>query len=158
MMSTAEIIGELLKAKGLSLATVESATGGLIAKLLTDVPGSSEYFRGGIVSYHNDIKINVVGVKAGTIDGEGAVSGEVAAEMADGGRRLLGADICLSDTGIAGPGGGSVEKPVGLCYLGLSHAKGTFTKKRLFQGDREAIRQAAATAALDWLKDMLEQS
>jgi nicotinamide-nucleotide amidase len=158
MNNTAVIIGELLKRKGLSLATVESATGGLIAKLLTDVPGSSEYFRGSVVSYHNDAKINVVGVKADTVALFGAVSAEVAAEMADGGRRLLDADICLSDTGIAGPGGGSTEKPVGLFYLGLSQAKGTLTRKHLFQGDREAIRLAAAMAALDRLKDILEQA
>jgi nicotinamide-nucleotide amidase len=156
-MNTSERIGALLKAKGLSLATVESVTGGLIAKLLTDVPGSSEYFKGSIVSYSNDVKTNVVGVKTGTLSRFGAVSAEVAAEMADGGRHLLDADICLSDTGIAGPGGGSVEKPVGLCYLGLARPNGVTTQKHLFPGDREAIRLAAAMASLAWLKDTLEQ-
>ncbi len=150
-----EDIATRLRNLGLTLGTVESATGGLIAHLVTNVPGSSHFFRGSVIAYSNEIKTGVVGVNRGTIDLHGAVSAEVAREMAAGGRRLLGVDICLADTGVAGPDGGGPEKPVGLFYLGFACDGGTFSRRYLFDGDRLTNKQAAAEAALTWLDEFL---
>lgn len=155
MENLAEEIGDLLRKQKLSLGAVESATGGLISHLITFISGSSEYFKGSIVSYSNEIKIQVVGVKKETLDKYGAVSAQVAAEMAEGGRKVLGVDICISDTGIAGPTGATPGKPLGLFYLGLSHKDGSFNRKYLFKGDRENNKEEAAIAALNWLKTYL---
>ncbi|GAI70417.1 unnamed protein product, partial [marine sediment metagenome] len=114
-------VGNLLRQKGLTLGIVESATGGLISHLITDIPGSSDYYKGSVTAYSNEVKIKVVGVKADTINKYGAVSYQVAEEMAQGGRKILATDICLADTGIAGPSGATPGKPVGLFYIGLSH-------------------------------------
>lgn len=148
-------IGDLLRRKGLTLGTVESATGGLISHRITNISGSSDYYKGSITAYSNEIKIKVVGVKADTIERYGAVSSQVAAEMARGGRKVLAVDICLADTGIAGPGGGTPEKPVGLFYLGLSHRDKASSRKHLFQGSRLQNKQMAAETALSWLKKYL---
>lgn len=148
-------IGTLLRREGLTLGVVESATGGLISHLITDVPGSSDYYRGSVTAYSNDVKVNVVGVSAETLKRYGAVSAQVAEEMAQGGRKLLGADICLADTGIAGPAGGTDEKPVGLFYLGLSHSDGTSSRRHVFSGNREENKHLATEAALDWLREYL---
>jgi PncC family amidohydrolase len=150
-------VGKLLHRQHLSLGTVESATGGLIAHRITDVSGSSEYFSGSVTAYSNEVKIRVVGVNKETIAQHGAVSPEVALEMADGGRKLLGVDICIADTGIAGPTGGSPAKPVGLFYLGLSHTGGTLSRQFMFYGDRWQNKKSAAEAALKWLKDYLSK-
>ena len=155
MASLEEKIGNLLRQKGLTLGVVESATGGLISHRLTNVPGSSDYYKGSVTAYSNEAKVSVVGVKKETIDQYGAVSSQVAEEMADGGRKVLAVDICLADTGIAGPGGATSGKPVGLFYLGLSHQGGTYSRKHNFQGDREQNKQSAAEAALGWLKEYL---
>jgi nicotinamide-nucleotide amidase len=152
----AEII-DTMREKKLTLGTVESATGGLIAHLITNVPGSSDVFQGSIVSYSNTIKMNVVGVKKTTLEKYGAVSSQVAAEMAEGGRKALGTDICVVDTGIAGPGGATPGKPVGLFYLGLSTKDGTVTQKHLFTGSREENKQQAAQTALMWVLDYLKK-
>ena len=133
MIPLAEEIGRLLKIHHLTLGTVESATGGLISHMVTDIPGSSEYFQGSIVSYSNDVKMSVVGVRKESLEKYGAVSAQVAEEMAAGGRRVLGVDICVADTGIAGPGGATETKPVGLFYIGLSHPRGTFHRRHVFQ-------------------------
>ncbi len=148
-------IGDLLRRKGLTLGTVESATSGLISHRITNISGSSDYYKGSITAYSNEIKIKVVGVKADTIECYGAVSSQVAAEMAQGGRKVLAVDICLADTGIAGPGGGTPEKPVGLFYLGLSYRDKTSSRKHLFQGSRLQNKQMAAETALSWLKEYL---
>ncbi len=148
-------IGNLLRRKGLTLGVVESATGGLISHLITNVPGSSDYYKGSITAYSNEAKIAVVGVKEETIDKYGVVSAQVAEEMAQGGREILAADICLADTGIAGPSGATQGKPTGLFYLGLSHKAGTLSQKHNFQGDREQNKLEAASAALDWLREYL---
>ena len=155
MISLEQEVGELLRTKGLTLGVVESASGGLLSHLITNVPGSSDYYQGSITAYSNEIKIKVVGVRKETIKKYGAVSHEVAREMARGGRRVLDTDICLADTGIAGPGGASPEKPVGLFYLGLSYEAGTEGRKHTFSGDREQKKLAAAQAALVWLKEYL---
>jgi len=148
-------IGDLLRQKGLTLGVVESATGGLISHLITNIPGSSDYYKGSVTAYSNEAKIKVVGVKEDTIKKYGAVSHQVAEEMAQGGRRALDVDICLADTGIAGPGGATPGKPVGLFYIGLSHQAGTHSQKHLFQGDREQNKRDAAEAVLAWLKEYL---
>ena len=148
-------VGNLLRQKGLTLGMVESATGGLISHRITNVPGSSDYYRGSVTAYSNEVKIKVVGVKEETINKYGAVSHQVAEEMAQGGRKVLGADICLADTGIAGPGGATPEKPVGLFYIGLSHRAGTYSRQYNFRGDREQNKLDAAEAALTWLREYL---
>lgn len=148
-------IGELLKRKGLMLGTVESATGGLISHLVTNVPGSSDYFRGSVVAYANETKISVIGVKAATLEKYGSVSPQVAEEMAAEGKEVLNVDICLADTGIAGPGGATPGKAVGLFYLGMANRDGVFSQKHEFNGSREQNKKSAAEAALGWLKEYL---
>ena len=148
-------IGDLLRREGLTLGAVESATGGLISHLITNVPGSSDYYKGSVTAYSNETKIKVVGVNRDTIEKYGAVSHQVAEEMALGGRKLLAVDICLADTGIAGPSGATPDKPVGLFYLGLAHQGGAFSQRHEFHGDREQNKQSAAEAALNWLKEYL---
>ena len=148
-------IGEILRQKGLTLGTVESATGGLISHLITNVPGSSDYFKGSVTSYSNEVKTRIIGVRAGTLEKYGAVSPQVAEEMASGGRKLLGVDICIADTGIAGPGGATPGKAVGLFYLGLAHEDGVLSRKHEFHGSREENKKSAATAALRWLEEYL---
>jgi len=154
-MSLEEEVGERLRQKGLTLGIVESATGGLLSHRITNIAGSSDYYKGSVTAYSNKVKIGVVGVREDTLNQYGAVSPEVAEEMAQWGRKILGADICVADTGIAGPGGASAEKPVGLFYLGLSHGERTFSQQHNFQGDREQNKQSAAEAALSWLKEYL---
>jgi len=155
MVSLEQEVGNLLRQKGLTLGVVESATGGLISHRITNVPGSSDYYKGSVTAYNNEVKIKIVGVKEETIDQYGAVSYQVAEEMAEGGRKVLDVDICLADTGVAGPGGATQGKPVGLFYLGLSHQAGTYTQKHTFRGDRGQNKQGAAEAVLDWLKEYL---
>ncbi len=155
MEDLAREIGIMLRQKGLTLGFVESATGGLISKLITDVPNSSDYYKGSIISYSNQVKVDLAGVRQETLDKFGAVSPQVAEEMALGGRKALDVDVCLSDTGIAGPGGATETKPVGLFYLGLSHKGGTFARKLILNGSREQNRKAAADAVLSWLKEYL---
>lgn len=145
-------LGPVLRARGLTLATAESCTGGLVAALLTDLPGSSDYVLGGVVSYADAAKIALLGVQTELLAEHGAVSEPVALAMADGLRRRLGADFCLSVTGIAGPGGGSEAKPVGTVWIGLAGPDGPSLARRFhFSGDRAAVRAQAAEAALAWL-------
>lgn len=134
---------------GKTLAAAESCTGGLIAKRITDVPGSSDMFGYGAVTYANEAKIKLLGVRAGTLSEYGAVSEQTAREMADGVRALSGADVGISVTGIAGPGGGSAEKPVGLVYLGISSKVQTRTVRLLLSGDRDRVRILASANALN---------
>jgi nicotinamide-nucleotide amidase len=148
-------IGALLREKGLTLGVVESATGGLISHLITDVPGSSDYFKGSVTAYANETKLKIIGVKPANLKQYGAVSPQVAMEMAAGGRKALSVDICIADTGIAGPGGATSGKSVGLFYIGLSHRDGTYKRKYQFHGTREENKQSAANAALRWLKQYL---
>ncbi len=155
MSNLAQDIGELLRKHHLTLGAVESATGGLISHLVTNVSGSSDYYQGSIISYSNEIKMKLVGVKKDTLNTYGAVSHQVAEEMAIGGRRVLQVDICIADTGIAGPGGATASKPVGLFYLGLSHQNETSSRRHLFTGDREGNKRQAAEAALSWVKEYL---
>ncbi|OAT86693.1 competence/damage-inducible protein A [Desulfotomaculum copahuensis] len=147
-----EVVGRLLTESGLTLALAESCTGGLIAARLTAVAGSSEYFLGGVVAYHNRIKEQVLGVPAEVLAAYGAVSRETAVAMSEGVRRLSGADFGLGVTGIAGPGGGSTGKPVGLVYIALAAADGTCCREFHFPGRRQAIRQGAANTGLNMIR------
>jgi PncC family amidohydrolase len=137
--------------RGLTVATAESATGGLIAKLITDVAGSSGYFLGGIVSYSNAAKIGLLGVREEELAAHGAVSAQVARSMAIGARHRVGADLAVSVTGIAGPGGGSPAKSVGLTYVAVADASGADVRRFVWTGDRAANRETAARAALELL-------
>ncbi len=143
--------------KSLTIGAVESATGGRIADRMTNVPGSSDYFKGSVVAYSNEVKIALLGVKKVTLENYGAVSEQTAMEMAQGGRKLLDVEVCISDTGIAGPSGGSPEKPVGLFYIGLATEHGSSSQKHIFRGNREENKQSAAEAALNVLKQYLRQ-
>ena len=141
--------------KPLTIGAVESATGGRIADRITNVAGSSDYFKGSVVAYSNEAKTSLLGVKKATFERYGAVSEQTALEMALGGRKLLDVDVCISDTGSAGPAGGTPSKPVGLFYLGLAAERTSFTQTHVFQGNREMIKRDAAEATLDLLKQYL---
>ncbi|MCX7678940.1 MAG: CinA family nicotinamide mononucleotide deamidase-related protein [Spirochaetes bacterium] len=141
-----------LQEKGLTLACAESCTGGLVSKKLTDVPGSSKVFLGTVVAYSNEAKIRLLNVSKKTLRDYGAVSEETACEMARGAKGALGSDVSLSITGIAGPEGGSTEKPVGTVCVGLAFLDEMRSRKELFFGDRERIRNFSATYALNFLR------
>jgi len=148
--------GRKLKAAGRTLAAAESCTGGLAAKLITDIPGSSAWFLGGAVVYSNAAKITFLGVRAATIKNHGAVSAECAGEMAAGVKKKLKSDYAFSVTGIAGPDGGSAAKPVGLVYFGLAGPRGTVIFRRQFRGTRPFIRACAANFILNELRKILK--
>lgn len=149
------VVASLLQERGFTLALAESCTGGMIGRRITSVPGISRYFLYGFVTYSNEAKEKFLGVKKETLERYGAVSAETAAEMAAGARRAGGADCALAVTGIAGPGGGTPEKPVGLVYIGLAVPEGVFVRRFLFAGDREGIRSLSASAALNMLRRYL---
>ncbi|UCH87313.1 MAG: nicotinamide-nucleotide amidohydrolase family protein [Dehalococcoidia bacterium] len=152
-----EIIGLLVESDK-TLAVAESCTGGLIGHRLTQVSGSSAAFLGGVIAYHNSVKEKPLGVPADVLESEGAVSEATAVAMAEGVRRLLGADIALAVTGIAGPTGGTEERPVGLTYIALSAAPAVLTCERhLWQGKREENKDSSATAALSLLYRHLKE-
>lgn len=150
------LIAARLRASGLTVATAESATGGLIAKRLTDQPGSSAYVKGGVVVYSDEVKQRVLGVPAEVLAAHGAVSEAVARAMAGRARALFAADLALSVTGIAGPAGGTPEQPVGLHFIGLSAADGTWVRRHAWAGTRSENREAAAGAALALLLAYLD--
>jgi nicotinamide-nucleotide amidase len=154
-------VGRLLGERGATLALAESCTGGLLAKRLTDVPGSSAYFKEGLVTYSNESKARLLGVPRALIMDHGAVSEPVAREMAEGARRVSGADYGLSVTGVAGPEGGTNEKPVGLVFVGISDAKDTFVEKldlTAWARSRDSIRERSVNRAFDLLRLRLEES
>lgn len=146
------VVARLLADGKVTLGCVESCTGGLLAKTITDVPGSSTYFIGGLVAYSDGLKVRIGRVEENLLAEAGAVSAEVAEALAREGQALLGSDYCLSVTGIAGPSGGSEEKPVGLVYLGLAHPDGVEVKRHQFGGSRPIIRERTARSALNLLR------
>jgi nicotinamide-nucleotide amidase len=156
--STAELVVDELRTRGLTLATAESCTGGLVGGRVTDVPGSSDVFVGGIVAYSDAVKAAALGVPAELLRRHGAVSAEVAAAMARGARVALGADVAVSVTGIAGPGGGTEEKPVGLVFLHASGPDGELARRLDFPGDRETIRGRSAVAALHLVRTLVTKT
>ena len=149
-------VSSLLKEKGLTVATAESCTGGLIAHTLTNVSGSSLYFDRGVVSYSNRAKMELLGVSSQVLEKHGAVSEETAKAMAEGVRLRSGVDVGVSTTGIAGPTGGTKDKPVGLVYIGVSTRDETVVKKFLFKGDRLSNKESACEAALKMLFELLK--
>ncbi len=152
----ARVVGRLLRESGQTVAFAESCTGGMVASLVTDVPGSSEYFLGAVVTYANAAKERVLGVGFETLRERGAVSEQAALAMASGVREKFDSDVAVSVTGIAGPDGGSPEKPVGTVHFGLAARGGrTLAKKRLFVGDRAVVRRAASVQALELLRRYL---
>ena len=153
--SLPEVVGALLRQGGLTLATAESITAGQIGSLVATVPGSSDYLKGGVIAYANDVKTGLLGVEEAVLERVGAVSSETAAAMAEGARQALGADIGLSVTGIAGPGGAAPEKPVGLVYTGLAAAAGTETFRHIHRGDRAGMQLKTAVTALNCLRRYL---
>lgn len=150
------LLGDLLRARNLTLATAESCTGGLIADRITNVPGSSDYFPGGVVAYAYQTKVDLLGVAWDTLRTYGAVSREVVLEMAAGARRALGADLAVSVSGIAGPGGGLPHKPVGTTWIGLSTPDGAWARLFVWDGDRLHNKAASAEAALQFVVDYLQ--
>lgn len=155
MKKSERLIGESLREKGLKLALAESCTGGLLSSMITDVAGSSEYFLGSIVAYANGVKQTELGVKSGTLKKYGAVSKETAVEMARGVKKRLGSDISAAITGIAGPGGGTPEKPVGLVFIAVSKGRTTIVERFVFKGGRKSIKKQSAEAALSMLAEAL---
>jgi nicotinamide-nucleotide amidase len=156
LVALAERLQGLCLGRGLTVAVAESCTGGLVAVTITEVPGSSAYFLGGIVSYSNDSKTTLLDVPPSALDAHGAVSAQVAKEMAAGARARFGSSLAASITGVAGPDGGSDEKPVGLTYIGLASGVGVEVRRLQLAGDRAGNREAAARAALEWLIDTAE--
>ena len=144
-------VGQLLREKGVTVATAESCTGGEIAHLLTSVPGSSDYFKGSVVAYANEVKVNVLGVNPADIEREGVVSEPVVLQMAEGVRRVMGTDYAVATSGVAGPAGGTPEKPVGTVWIGVATPRGCFARKYVFSFTRERNIAKAAAKALELL-------
>jgi PncC family amidohydrolase len=152
------LMGEILRARGLKLVTAESCTGGLIGSRITDVAGSSEYFLGAIVAYAYEAKVALLGVSWDTLNAHGAVSRETVLEMARGARSALKVDIAISASGIAGPGGGTIEKPVGTTWIGLATPDGEWAREFHFSGDRMNNKASAATEALKMVLGYLRRA
>lgn len=150
--SLQQTVVKMLAEKNMTVTTAESCTGGLIGKMITEVSGASRVFNYGFVTYANEAKVKLLGVNGQTIEKYGVVSGEVAKEMAEGARKASSSDIAVSVTGIAGPGGGTKEKPVGLVYIGVSDAKGVEAYRFVQHGDRERVRNKSALCALDIIR------
>lgn len=149
-------IGELLRDKGWHLASAESCTGGLVGHRVTNIPGSSDYYLGGVIAYSNEEKELLLQVGKATLEQNGAVSQETAFEMAQGARRVLGGEVAVSVTGIAGPGGGTPEKPVGLTWVAVSTPEGDWSERHVWKGDRQANKADSAEAALQLLLRVLK--
>lgn len=155
LFSLAERVLEIMRSRGLTLATAESCTGGLLASTITRVPGSSDVFLGGVVSYANRVKHELLGVAEETLERYGAVSPQCAQEMALGVRRLVGADVALSTTGIAGPSGGTPEKPVGLVYCHIAGSEEELPLRLMLSGNRHRIQDETVCRLLEELTRFL---
>jgi PncC family amidohydrolase len=156
LVEHARRLQDICLARGITVATAESCTGGLVAHLITEVPGSSGYFRGGIVSYSNDVKTAELGVPDEALEAHGAVSAQVAVAMAEGVRARLGTDLGVGVTGVAGPDGGSEAKPVGLVYVAVAGGGAPVVQRYLWPHDREGNKRASAEAALRLLVEAAE--
>jgi PncC family amidohydrolase len=155
LVALAERIAAAIGDQGVRIGTAESCTGGLVAHALTEIAGSSAWFSGGVVAYADEVKRTALGVPAETLAAHGAVSAQVAVAMADGIRRALDAGLAVSVTGIAGPGGGSAAKPVGLTYVAVADGRGHEVRRYVWSGDRSENKRASAAAALELLLDRL---
>ena len=152
-----QVIQYLVEHK-ITISTAESCTGGLIAKLITDIPGASVVFIGSVVSYSNEMKMTLLGVKSETLEKYGAVSENTVREMLNGIRKITGSDISIAVSGIAGPVGGTLEKPVGTVYIGMDFSGKNDIRHLIFEGDRERIRTNAAEFAIKMVHDYLKQN
>ncbi len=150
-----EEIGDMLRKRELSLATAESCTGGLVSHRITNISGSSDYYKGGVIAYTNEVKAQILLVHDALLADKGAVSAECARAMAEGVRALLDGDIGIATTGIAGPTGGTPDKPVGLVYIALATKDYLYHERHIFHGDRGGNKRKAAEAALVMLKKFL---
>lgn len=153
----ASAVGDLLDRQGMKLAVAESCTGGKLGDMITEVPGSSDYFLGGIVSYSNEAKVELLDVDTEVLRERGAVSEEVALQMASGVRSRFGADVGVSITGIAGPTGGTAAKPVGLVFIAVSSDESSVVDRNVFSGSRSDVKVQSAEKALEMLKGFLEE-
>lgn len=151
LVRIARRVGEALRERGLHIATAESCTGGLVAHLITEVPGSSDYFSGALVTYSNDVKIALADVPSDLLKSHGAVSAQVARAMAEGTRQRVGVDVAVAVTGVAGPDGGTAAKPVGLTYVAVADADGTDVRRHVWDSDRSGNKRLSAAAALDFV-------
>jgi nicotinamide-nucleotide amidase len=151
-----EAFGQALLQKNASVGTVESCTAGLLAQRIASVPGASAYYQGALLTYSNQLKIQIAQVNADTLNEFGAVSEQVAKQMAANGKKILGVDYCLSTTGVAGPSGGSPEKPVGLVWVGLAGPNGTFAKQFRFGDNRQRNLDMTVLSAMNWLRYQLK--
>jgi PncC family amidohydrolase len=149
LIDLARRVGDAMLAGGRRLATVESCTGGLVAHLITEIPGSSDYFVGGLVTYSDEREEALADVPPDVLEAHGAVSAQVARSMAEGARHRLGVDVAVAVTGIAGPDGGSAAKPVGLTYVGIADGDGFDVRRHVWDGDRTANKRRSAAAALE---------
>jgi PncC family amidohydrolase len=157
LLDLAERVGRACLARGTTLGTAESCTGGLVAHWITEVPGSSTYFRGGVVSYSNDVKRSLIDVPVDVLEAHGAVSAQVAVAMATGARARLGVDLAVAVTGVAGPNGGTAVKPVGLTYVAVADGRGEAVRRFLWTGERSANKRASAQEALRAIIDRLDE-
>ena len=157
-MNRFEKIISILKEREMTITFAESCTGGLLAKTFTDTPGVSSVFLGSVVTYANRIKSELIDVKEKTLERHGAVSRETAYEMVKGAKSVFGADVAVSVTGIAGPDGGSEEKPVGLVYISASFGEKTVVTKNIFRGTREEVREAAAKKAIETAIEIIKEN
>jgi len=148
-------VNEALRRRSVRLTTVESCTGGLVAHLVTEIPGSSDVFEGGLVTYSNDLKIAFADVASEVLEAHGAVSAQVARAMAEGARHRVGVDVAVAVTGIAGPDGGTAAKPVGLTYVGIADADGVDVRRYVWGADRSGNKRLSAAAALDLVLERL---
>jgi PncC family amidohydrolase len=151
LLELARRVGHQFRERGLQLATAESCTGGLVAHLITEVPGSSDYFAGALVTYANDVKVALADVPPDVLEAHGAVSAQVARAMAEGTRQRLGVDIAVAVTGVAGPDGGTADKPVGLTYVAVADRDGNDVRRHVWNGDRSGNKRLSAAAALELL-------
>lgn len=158
LLALATRLQALALARGVTVSTAESCTGGLIGHALTAIAGSSDYYLGGIVSYSDALKVQLLGVPASTLERHGAVSAQVAVAMAEGARERLGSDYAVSVTGVAGPGGGTDAKPVGLTYVAAAGPDGHEVRRHTWSGDRAANKERSAMAALESLLDLMGEA
>ena len=158
LLDLAERVGASLRTGGRTLATAESCTGGLVAHLITEIPGSSTYFLGGLVTYDDTVKTALADVPPSVLDAHGAVSAQVAVAMAEGARKRLAVDVAVAVTGIAGPDGGSDTKPVGLTYVAIADAGGDDVRRHVWSNDRSGNKRASAAAALSLVLERLAAS
>ena len=148
-MALARRVGDACRERGIRLATAESCTGGLVAHLITEVPGSSDYFAGALITYSNDVKTALADVPTEVLEAHGAVSAQVARAMAEGTRHRLGVDLAVAVTGVAGPDGGTAAKPVGLTYVAVADEPGGDVRRHLWDSDRSGNKRLSAAAALE---------